>query len=160
MDYALIKKIVKLVEESQITEFEYEESETRIRVSKEVKFLQSAAAPLPIAPALGHIPAHTEMTAPKELADAFSTADSSATPANLHEVKSPIVGTFYCSPSPNAPPFVRVGDSVTVGQALCIIEAMKLMNEIESDVNGKIVKTLVENGSPVEFNQPLFIVEL
>ena len=78
---------------------------------------------------------------------------------NLHEIKSPIVGTFYRAPAPDADPYAQVGDSVSQGGVLCIIEAMKLMNEIESDVSGKIVKILVENGKPVEYNQPLFLIQ-
>jgi acetyl-CoA carboxylase biotin carboxyl carrier protein len=79
---------------------------------------------------------------------------------NLHEIHSPIVGTFYRAPAPDADPYVQVGDSISSGSVLCIVEAMKLMNEIESDVNGKIVKILVENGKPVEYNQPLFLIQL
>jgi len=81
------------------------------------------------------------------------------TPANLHEIKSPIVGTFYRAPAPDADSYVNIGDSVSSGSVLCIIEAMKLMNEIESDISGKIVKILVENGRPVEYNQPLFLIQ-
>jgi acetyl-CoA carboxylase biotin carboxyl carrier protein len=80
-------------------------------------------------------------------------------PANVHEIKSPIVGTFYRSPSPDASPFVQVGSAIQSGTVLCIVEAMKLMNEIESDVSGKIVKIMVENGQPVEYDQVLFLVE-
>ena len=77
----------------------------------------------------------------------------------MHEVRSPIVGTFYRAPAPDADPYVQIGDSVSTGGVLCIIEAMKLMNEIESDVSGKMVKILVENGKPVEYNQPLFLIQ-
>jgi acetyl-CoA carboxylase biotin carboxyl carrier protein len=80
--------------------------------------------------------------------------------ANLHEIRSPIVGTFYRAPAPDADSYVQVGAVVSPGSVLCIVEAMKLMNEIESDVGGKIVKILVENGKPVEYNQPLFLIEL
>jgi acetyl-CoA carboxylase biotin carboxyl carrier protein len=80
-------------------------------------------------------------------------------PANVHEIKSPIVGTFYRSPAPDAAPFVEVGAGIQAGTVLCIVEAMKLMNEIESDVSGKILKILVENGQPVEYDQTLFLVE-
>jgi acetyl-CoA carboxylase biotin carboxyl carrier protein len=81
------------------------------------------------------------------------------TKSNLHEIKSPIVGTFYRAPAPDADPYIQVGDTVSAGSVLCIVEAMKLMNEIESDVSGKVVKILVENASPVEYNQPLFLIE-
>jgi acetyl-CoA carboxylase biotin carboxyl carrier protein len=80
-------------------------------------------------------------------------------PLNLHEIRSPIVGTFYRAPAPDADAYVNIGDMVSSGTVLCIVEAMKLMNEIESDVSGKIVKILVENGKPVEYNQPLFLIE-
>lgn len=160
MDFLFIKKIVKLVEESQITELEVEENETRIRVSKTSGAVQTVYAPAP--PAGIHIPAHTDIehSAAVPVTDAASGETKEVSAANLHEVKSPIVGTFYQSPSPDAEAFVKVGDTVTVGQPLCIIEAMKLMNEIESDVSGKIVKILVENGRPVEYNQPLFLIEV
>jgi len=79
--------------------------------------------------------------------------------AGTHEIKSPIVGTFYRAPAPDADAYIQVGDSITVGSVLCIVEAMKLMNEIESDVSGKVIKILVENGKPVEYNQPLFLIQ-
>ncbi|WP_457569281.1 acetyl-CoA carboxylase biotin carboxyl carrier protein [Desulfurobacterium sp.] len=88
-----------------------------------------------------------------------SSAEPSETPENIHIVRSPIVGTFYRAPSPGAEPFVKEGDFVEKGQTLCIIEALKVMNEIESDVSGRVVKILVENGQPVEFDQPLFYIE-
>ncbi len=87
-------------------------------------------------------------------------SEAEAIAANLHEIRSPIVGTFYRAPAPDADSYVQVGSDVSAGSVLCIVEAMKLMNEIESDVSGKIVKILVENGKPVEYNQPLFLIEL
>jgi acetyl-CoA carboxylase biotin carboxyl carrier protein len=89
----------------------------------------------------------------------LETADSEAAGSNLTEVRSPMVGTFYRSPSPDADPYIEVGQSINVGQTMCIIEAMKLMNEIESEYSGKITKILVENAQPVEYNQPLFLIE-
>lgn len=156
MDIALIKKIVRLVEESNISGLEIEENETKIKVTKNLTAPVQVAAPI-VAPGL-HIPAHTE--APVKPVDAAPAAVPEVPAANVHEVHSPIVGTFYRSPTPDADPFVRVGDMVTAGQVLCIIEAMKLMNEIESDISGKIVKILVDNGKPVEYNQPLFVIEV
>jgi acetyl-CoA carboxylase biotin carboxyl carrier protein len=154
MDFNLVKKIVKLVEESKVNELEIEENEMRIRVTK------SAPAPdiLPSFTGL-HIPAQTDIPA---AAPVQAAAPQKAEPKadNLHEVKSPIVGSFYASPSPDAGAYVKVGDSVSQGQVLCIVEAMKLMNEIESDVSGKIVKILAQNGQPVEYNQPLFVIEI
>lgn len=154
MDFNLVKKIVKLVEESKVNELEIEENEMRIRVTK------SAPAPDILPSFTGvHIPAQTDIPA---AAPVQAAAPPKAEPKadNLHEVKSPIVGSFYASPSPDAEAYVKVGDSVSQGQVLCIVEAMKLMNEIESDVSGKIVKILAQNGQPVEYNQPLFVIEI
>ena len=85
--------------------------------------------------------------------------ESTSVKSNLHEIKSPIVGTFYSAPAPDADPYIKVGDNITSGSVLCIVEAMKLMNEIEADVDGKVVEILINNGTPVEYNQPLFLVE-
>jgi acetyl-CoA carboxylase biotin carboxyl carrier protein len=153
MDFNLVKKIVKLVEDSKINELEIEENEMRIRVTK------GAPAPEVLPSFTGiHIPAQTDIPAPAASEPAAPKAEPKA--ENLHEVKSPIVGSFYASPSPDAEAYVKVGDSVSQGQVLCIVEAMKLMNEIESDVSGKIVKILAQNGQPVEYNQPLFVIEI
>ncbi|MBI2418200.1 MAG: acetyl-CoA carboxylase biotin carboxyl carrier protein [Ignavibacteriales bacterium] len=156
MDIALIKKIVKLVEESNISGLEIEENEIKIKVTKTLSAPVQQAAPA-IVHGL-HIPAHTD--APVVAPETAVAVAPEVPKANLHEVRSPIVGTFYRSPTPDADPFVRIGDTVASGQVLCIIEAMKLMNEIESDISGKIVKILVDNGKPVEYNQPLFLVEV
>ncbi|MCA2004825.1 MAG: acetyl-CoA carboxylase biotin carboxyl carrier protein [Ignavibacterium sp.] len=155
MDLNLIKKLVKILETSEVTDIEIEENGTKIKVAKKVR----------IAPAMQtvtNVPSQTtavsvqqkEETKPVEKKTTEETAESS-----LHTVRSPIVGTFYRAPAPDADPYVQVGDVVSVGTVLCIVEAMKLMNEIESDVNGKIVKILVENGKPVEYNQPLFLIQ-
>jgi acetyl-CoA carboxylase biotin carboxyl carrier protein len=155
MDFNLVKKIVRLVEESKINELEIEENEMRIRVTK------GAPAPDVLPSFTGiHIPAQTDIPAPAAPAQAEATKKAEPKADNLHEVKSPIVGSFYASPSPDAESYVKVGDSVSQGQVLCIVEAMKLMNEIESDVSGKIVKILAQNGQPVEYNQPLFVIEI
>lgn len=158
MDFNLVKKIVKLVEDSNVNELEIEENEMRIRVTK------SAASPDPLPSFAGiHIPAQTQVAqaAPQtEVQAAAEVKKEEVKAANLHEVRSPIVGSFYRSSSPDAESYVQIGDVVTQGKVLCIVEAMKLMNEIESDVSGKIVKILVENGQPVEYNQPLFLIEL
>ncbi|GMU85965.1 MAG: acetyl-CoA carboxylase biotin carboxyl carrier protein subunit [Ignavibacteriales bacterium] len=159
MDINLLKKIVKIVEDSSITELEIEEENTRIKVSKNsgavhyaAPQLQAPQFPVPIASQHAHLrPADEAASVAKAKEDL---------PGNLHEVKSPIVGTFYRAPAPDADSYAKVGDEVSVGQVLCIVEAMKLMNEIESDVSGKIVKILVENGKPVEYNQPLFLIEI
>ncbi len=157
MDLELIKNLVKVVEESKITEFSVQEGDLKIRISKQEK-IQHVTLPQPVA----EISAPVNATAPAQFnqpVPAQTAEEKTPAAANLHEVKSPIVGTFYRAPSPDADPFVQVGDKITNGKVLCIVEAMKLMNEIESDVSGKVVKILVDNASPVEYNQPLFLVE-
>jgi acetyl-CoA carboxylase biotin carboxyl carrier protein len=156
MDLNLIKKLVRIVDTSGITDLEIEEDGLRVKVGKKNKnsqgnsqlqtFVQTENVALP------NPTPQTEIEKP-------ATAELESVPSNLHEVKSPIVGTFYRAPAPDADSYAQIGDMVTVGSVLCIIEAMKLMNEIESDVNGKILKILVENGNPVEYNQPLFLIE-
>jgi acetyl-CoA carboxylase biotin carboxyl carrier protein len=160
-DLNYIKKLVKIIDSCDISEIEIDEEGTKLRVVKNkapqndlpqiINYTTpSVQAPPPAA-------ASTEITAVKPEVKAEPKA---APPKeNLVEIKSPIVGTFYRAPSPNADPYVLEGQNINVGTVLCIIEAMKLMNEIESEVNGKISKILVENGQPVEYNQALFIVE-
>jgi acetyl-CoA carboxylase biotin carboxyl carrier protein len=158
-DLNYIKKLVKIIDSCDISEIEIDEEGTKIRVVKnqpsknEVppQIIQYAPpAPVQAAPA----PAAEAPKAKEEEKPAEKAAEK-----NLIEVRSPIVGTFYRAPSPNADPYVQVGQSVGVGTVLCIIEAMKLMNEIESEVSGKIAKILVENSQPVEYNQVLFLIE-
>ncbi|MGE5352944.1 MAG: acetyl-CoA carboxylase biotin carboxyl carrier protein [Acidobacteriota bacterium] len=156
MDLELIKKLVKLIDTSGITDFSVEDGETKIKISKRSSGQQVLTHPVmqpSAAPTLPVQPAQRQENQPAEKMP-------EAVPSNLHEIRSPIVGTFYRAPSPDADSFVKMGDSVAPGKVLCIIEAMKLMNEIESDVSGKIVKILVENGKPVEYNQPLFLIEV
>jgi acetyl-CoA carboxylase biotin carboxyl carrier protein len=157
MDLNYVRKLVKLLSESSVDEIEIEEEGKKIRVAKnphpapvyQGQFSPGAAPP----PSPGALPAQ---------ASALESAPPAAPPplaAHLHEIRSPIVGTFYRSPAPDAAPFVQVGSAIRPGAVLCIVEAMKLMNEIEADVEGKIVKVMVENGQPVEYDQPLFLVE-
>ena len=156
MDLAYVKKILKLVEESSVNEIELEEKGVRIRITKAattVGYLAQAApsvAPPQAVPSLTSAAPHMPATeaAPAPIAE-----------KKYHEVKSPIVGTFYRAPAPDASNYVEVGQAVEEGSVLCIVEAMKLMNEIESDASGTIVKVCVENGKPVEYNQVLFLVE-
>ena len=149
MDLRKLKTLIELVESSGIGELEIQEGEERVRITRATppaqgQFLTSApAAPPPAATAPAAAPAAVAAPAQPE----------------GHLVKSPMVGTFYRSASPGAKPFVEVGDSVQVGDPLCIIEAMKLMNEIEADKTGTIKAVLADNGSPVEFGQPLFVIE-
>ncbi|MBU2491127.1 MAG: acetyl-CoA carboxylase biotin carboxyl carrier protein [Bacteroidetes bacterium] len=153
MDLNLIKKLIKVVENSEINEFEYEEGELKVKISKNFNGL-------PVQSYLQNYSQPMMQQAPAVTAESPKPAvGETEKKSNLHEVRSPIVGTFYRAPAPDADPYVQVGDSISQGGVLCIVEAMKLMNEIESDVSGKIVKILVENATPVEYNQPLFLVE-
>lgn len=154
MDFNLIKKIVKLVDTSEITDLEVEQEGLRIKVAKKVRInAQSYSQPQIMAPSQ---PVQSQNLETSETVRAKAKED---TAEKLHEVRSPIVGTFYRAPAPDADSYIEIGDTVSVGSVLCIVEAMKLMNEIESDVSGKIIKILVENGKPVEYNQPLFLVQ-
>ena len=157
MDLDLVKKLVKIVDSSGVTDLEIEESGLKIKIAKKIRNSQLITqAQIPVTPsqqvAQPSTPVATEKVEKKPEAEVI--------PANLHEIRSPIVGTFYRAPAPDADSYVQVGAVVSPGSVLCIVEAMKLMNEIESDVGGKIVKILVENGKPVEYNQPLFLIEL
>ena len=149
MDLRKLKTLIELVESSGIAELEIQEGEERVRITRAVA---SGAAPT-VVPVT--VPA---VTAP--VAGAVATAPEPSEPAEPegHQVKSPMVGTFYRAASPGAKAFVEVGDSVEVGDTLCIIEAMKLMNEIESDKSGVVKQVLAENGQPVEFGQPLVVI--
>ncbi len=158
MDFNYIKKLVKLVEDSNISEIEVQENELRIKVTKTVP---APVYQTPMMPPMQQVVSAPQVavTQPSEQKTAPIVAPVVPAP-NQHEVKSPIVGTFYRASRPDVDAFVKVGDKVSVGQTLCIIEAMKLMNEIESDAAGTVVKILVGNGRAVEYNQPLFVVEL
>ena len=156
MDYNLIKKLIKVVEQSDIAEFSIQEGDLKIKISKNGK--QQIVNTVVSQPAVGQANAVQPVMAQVE-STLNETVSSDNADSNLHEVRSPIVGTFYRSPSPDADAYVQVGDTVADGSVLCIVEAMKLMNEIESDAGGKIVKILVENATAVEYNQPLFLIE-
>ena len=148
MDLRKLKKLIDLVQESGIGEIEITEGEEKVRISRQ-------AAPGPVmmaAPQIHHVGVPS-------MAGASPEPAAPAAEPKGHTLKSPMVGTFYRAPSPGAPAFVEVGQSVSKGQTLCIIEAMKLLNEIESDVAGTIKAILVENGQPVEYGQPLFLIE-
>jgi acetyl-CoA carboxylase biotin carboxyl carrier protein len=161
MDLNYVKKLVKLLSESDVDEIEIEEEGKKIRVAKNPAPPPVYQGPQVMTAPHAHAVTHA-LTAGQVSAGETSPAAPPAAvpaPANVHEIKSPIVGTFYRSPSPDASPFVQVGSAIQSGTVLCIVEAMKLMNEIESDVSGKIVKIMVENGQPVEYDQVLFLVE-
>ena len=150
MDFKEIKRLISLVEEANISHFSIEEDGVKMEVRKE--FNTVAQAPVVI-PAPQAVAAPVAAEPEPEL---FPKEDSVSVAPGVIEVKSEMVGTFYISPSPDTAPFVKVGDSVSSGQVICIIEAMKLFNEIESDESGVIEKVCVENGQPVEFGQVLF----
>ena len=162
-EIAALKDLIEFLQEKKIGEFRLERGELKVELRFEAAI--AAAAPAPLDPLLlarlmggPAAPAHLPQPAPAAVAPFVPVPAETAPEETLHTVKSPIVGTFYDSPSPGSPAFVKVGDLVEAGQALCIVEAMKLMNEIESDVSGEIVKQLVQNGHPVEYGQPLFAV--
>ena len=158
-DIADLKQLIEFLKEYQVAEFDLDRGDTKIRLKFEQQHTASPAvgdlarllASAPAAAQSAAAPAHHASSTPPE-------ATAADPDAGLHVVKSPIVGTFYGSPSPGSAPFVAPGDHVQKGQVICIIEAMKLMNEIESDASGEIVKCLVSNGQPIEFGQPLFSI--
>jgi acetyl-CoA carboxylase biotin carboxyl carrier protein len=150
MDLRKLKKLIDLVQDSGIAELEISEGEERVRITRTL-----AGAPVQYAPPTVYTSAPVP-SAP-EVTNGSTPAPEAAQPEG-HIVKSPMVGTFYRAPSPGAKPFVEVGQTVNAGDTLCIIEAMKLMNEIEADRGGVIKAILVENGQPVEYGEPLFII--
>ena len=155
MDLRKLKTLIDLVSESNVSELEITEADGKVRIVKAGAQPVVYAQPMP-APAAATVAAPAA-AAPAPAAAAPASAEAPAETG--HVVKSPMVGTFYRASSPGAKAFAEVGDQVKAGQPVCIIEAMKIMNEIESDVDGTITKILVENGQPVEYGQPLFIVE-
>jgi acetyl-CoA carboxylase biotin carboxyl carrier protein len=164
MNQKELKELIEFLIEKDITEFELERGDVKVRIRRggdQVGAPLAAAVPVSLPePRYVHVaplPATPPEAAPAAVAP-VPPAPPPVVEEKLHEVKSPIVGTFYEAPAPGAPPFVKVGDEVQVGQVLCIIEAMKLMNEIESDLAGAIVKRLVANAQPVEYGQVLFLI--
>ena len=155
MDIRKVKKLIELLEESGIAEIEITEGEEAVRISR---YAQSApaAAPVYAPPPPAAAPAAAAPAAPAAAPAAEAPVESSG--ADGQKVAAPMVGTFYRSPSPEAEPFVKVGDTVSVGDTLCIIEAMKMMNQIEAEVSGTVVAVECENGEPVEFGQTLFVL--
>jgi acetyl-CoA carboxylase biotin carboxyl carrier protein len=153
-----IEKLIDLLVEREISEFEMEKDGLRVHIKRGASH---GTAPSPTTVAVSRAPFEvppTSVTPPVSAAPQVAQA-STDSDAGLHIIKSPIVGTFYNAPSPDAPPFVKSGEIVQVGQVLCIIEAMKLMNEIESEIAGEIVRAYVENGHPVEYGQSLFAIK-
>jgi acetyl-CoA carboxylase biotin carboxyl carrier protein len=150
MDIRKVKKLIELLEESGISEIEISEGEESVRISRYPKPGTVTTTVAPAAPAAAPPPAAAAAAAPVE---------TPAPPAPGQQVTAPMVGTFYSGPAPGAKPFVEIGSEVKPGDTLCVIEAMKMMNQIESEFAGRVVSVLVDNGSPVEFGQPLFIIE-
>ncbi len=152
MDLRKLKTLIDLVSESNVSELEITEAEGKVRIVKSAPVVAAAPAVAVAAPVLAAVPAPA--TAVVEPA-----AAASAPVVSGHIVKSPMVGTFYRASSPGAASFVEVGSQVKEGDALCIVEAMKILNEIEADKSGTVTQILVENGQPVEYGQPLFVIE-
>ena len=161
MNQKELKELIEFLIEKDIAEFELERGDVKVKIKRagEHTVVHSHAEPrfyaVPPAPS---VPIQMAATPPAVAPPSATTASAPAPEEGLHTVKSPIVGTFYEAPSPGAPPFVKLGDAVEVGQVLCIVEAMKLLNEIESDVAGEIVKKLATNGQPIEYGQELFVI--
>jgi acetyl-CoA carboxylase biotin carboxyl carrier protein len=161
MNQKELKELIEFLIEKDIAEFELERGDVKVKIKRGQASIMHSRGELPFlaVPAVPGIP-----VAPVPAAGVPTQASTAAVPAappqeeNLHIVKSPIVGTFYEAPSPGAPPFAKVGDVVELGQVLCIVEAMKLLNEIESDVAGEIVKKMASNGQPIEYGQELFAI--
>lgn len=159
MNLSEIKKLIRIFENSGVAEIEVEQDGLRVQMKKEtapgrqVVHIQPQTSLAPETPA-----AAGTQAAPSAL-QAGAAESSGEAGAGGHIIKAPMVGTFFRSPSPTSPPFVEEGDIVRIGQSLCVIEAMKLMNEIESDVDGRVVSIVAENGKPVEFDMPLFEIE-
>ena len=158
MNLKELKELILFLKEEGIAEFELERGDVKVRIKRAP---EPGASPLvdtryfavPSAPPAAHPLGGVPVVPPPTPAALVEEPEE-----DLHMVRSPIVGTFYESPSPGSPPFVKPGDTITVGQVLCIVEAMKLMNEIESDVSGEVVKRLVTNGQPIEYGQELFAI--
>lgn len=146
MDIRKVKKLIELLEESDVAEIEIHEGEESVRISRNSSTMPTM------------MPMQMPAAASATTAPAAATEPAAAREPEGHIIRSPMVGTFYRAPSPGAKPFVVDGQPVSSGETLCIIEAMKILNQIESDKSGKVVEILVENGQPVEYNQPLFVI--
>jgi acetyl-CoA carboxylase biotin carboxyl carrier protein len=154
MDIRKVKKLIELLEESNLAELEITEGEESVRISRQVQGTQVQYAMPPMLPTGAALAGPVASTG-----TGGAVAAPGGTETAGHQVLSPMVGTYYEAPSPDAAAFVKIGDQVKAGDTLCIIEAMKMMNQIEADVSGKVVAALAKNGEPVEFGQPLFVIE-
>ena len=162
MNLKEIRELIEFLKEQDIAEFELERGDVKVRIKRGAEPATSTHETRYVTMPQAVVPAGEALAPPApQLVEAAKASEKKPEPPpeeNLHIVKSPIVGTFYESPSPGAPPFVKPGDKVALGQVICIVEAMKLMNEIESDVAGEIVKMLVANNQPIEYGQPLYAI--
>lgn len=159
MNQKELKDLIDFLVEKDIAEFELERGDVKVRVKRGTEPVILPAPPMPPqGPAAASAEATRSAAAPGAPPASAPAAEGAAEETGLHIVKSPIVGTYYEAPSPGSPPFIKVGDEVSAGQVLCIVEAMKLMNEIESDVAGEVVKILVTNNQPIEYGQSLFAI--
>ena len=163
MDFKQLQELIRLINKSNIGELSIEEKGFKVTIKQKQEAVQQfLSAPAPVYSSAPALPVSTpsQSAAPSSApADDKPKTTASETPSNLVTIKSPMIGTFYRSQSPDKPPFVNVGDAIEPGKVVCIIEAMKLFNEIESEIKGKIVKVLVDDASPVEYDQPLFLVD-
>ncbi|PWV50497.1 acetyl-CoA carboxylase biotin carboxyl carrier protein [Chitinophaga sp. S165] len=158
MDFKQIQELVKMVNKSNISELSIEQDKFKITIKQKDNEQPVYTVPA-VAPVYQQVPQAVPVAPVAQAAPAAEAKPAEAKADNLVTIKSPMIGTFYRSPGPDKPSFVNVGDEVAPGKVVCIIEAMKLFNEIESEVGGKIVKVLVDDASPVEYDQPLFLVE-
>lgn len=160
MDYKQIQELIKLVNKSNIGELSIEEKDFKILIKqKKEKVYQAEVIPQQVFQPAGYVQPPLPAPPQAQPGAASASAEPVAKTDNLITIKSPMIGTFYKRPAPDKPDFVEAGDEITPGKVVCIIEAMKLFNEIESEVSGKVVKILVEDASPVEYDQPLFLVD-
>jgi acetyl-CoA carboxylase biotin carboxyl carrier protein len=154
MDFKQIQELIKIINKSNISELSIEQDKFKITIKQK----DNHPAPVVTMPAIAAVPQVAQVATPQPIAEKSKPAAEKKAD-NLVTIKSPMIGTFYRSQSPDKPALINVGDEVTPGKVVCIIEAMKLFNEIESEISGKIVKVLAEDASPVEYDQPLFLVE-
>jgi acetyl-CoA carboxylase biotin carboxyl carrier protein len=161
MEYKQIQELIKTINKSNISELTVEEGDFKITIKQEITGqVQYVTAPAPAPQVQQPAPQPaSHAPAPQPAAPAAEKPAAPAAASNQVTIKSPMIGTFYRSPSPDKPVFVNVGDEIKAGQVICIIEAMKLFNEIEAEVSGKIIKVLADDSSPVEYDQPLFLIE-
>ncbi|MFI4918253.1 MAG: acetyl-CoA carboxylase biotin carboxyl carrier protein [Legionellales bacterium] len=152
MDIRKIRKLIELLEETGISEIEIKEGEESLRLSRHSHFTERA-------PQTHYVASPPPQQAVSHQAAAAPTGEAKPLMSSGHKIRSPMVGTMYTSSSPDTPPYVTVGQTINIGDTLCIIEAMKMFNEIEADKAGKVIEILVANGDPVEYDQPLFIIE-